>query len=64
MNKKFHSRSKFFLNEFPEAVNFFMCLTNIQIPGNCHVTINMQYISEFYHPQIMDIDPVRQAAVI
>ncbi len=51
-------------NHFSKAVHFSMRFPDIQIPGNGHVTVDMQYISEFYHPQIMDIDPVGQPAVI
>src|SRR5450432_94574 len=64
VNEEFHGRSKFFLDNIPETVYFFMRFPNIQEPGNGHMTINMQHISEFNHAQIMDINPVGKPAFI
>src|SRR5450432_2401901 len=64
MHEKFHSRAKLFLYEVAQADNFSVRLPHIQVPGNGHVTIYMQYIAEFYYSQVMDIYPVRQPAFV
>src|SRR5450432_690183 len=58
MHKKFHGCSEFFLNDISKTVYFQMGFTHIQVPGYGHMAIYMQGISEFNHPQVMDINPV------
>ena len=63
MHKKFHRRTKFFFNQDLEAVYFSVRLPYVLVPGYRHVTIDMEHVSEFDYPQVVDIDPVRKPAV-
>src|SRR5579864_6783358 len=64
MNKKFHRRSKLFHNHFSKNIDLMVRFTDIEIPGDGHVTIYMKHIAEFYYPEIMDINPVGESAVV
>ena len=64
MNKEFDGGSEFFFDQRSQRVHFGMRLPYIQVPGIGHVAVNVQDITKFDHPQVVDINPVGLAVAV
>ena len=64
MDEKFDRLSKFIRDQLLQPVNFKMGFTDIQVPGDRKMTINMQDASKFYDSQVVNVYPVRMTVLI
>ena len=55
---------EFVSDNLGEFVNFIMCFMNVQIQGNCEVTIHMQGTAIFYNSEIVEIYPIFTAVLV
>ena len=53
VNKKFHGLTKFLPDQADQFFDLQMCFMNIEVPGNCKMTIYVQFASVFDYPQVV-----------